>query len=135
MGLQPLERNKYGLGDLEGAYAFPPVGYQLADHRRPIPTSQREKALEYLRKRQGSPKCGFSEITSEFRTPAVLRIFPFPYSCCSKRTTRSRWRDGAGIGTLAGIETRTWWSFLQRSGGVMVCVMPIMRFSRKELLP
>lgn len=111
MDLQPLERNKYGLRfGVRVLTRSHPWGYQLADHRRPIPTSQREKALEYLRKRQGPPKCGFSEITSEFRTPWDA-YFPVPLFMLLKanNSTFEIWRDELRermSSLLAGIETR-----------------------------
>lgn len=76
--LKPLEPNKYGLKmGLHVLTRSHPWGYQLNDHRKPLPTHQREKALEYLRRRCGDQDRGFSKLKMRDRTPWDSH-FPVP---------------------------------------------------------
>lgn len=109
--LQPIERNKYGLRfGVRVLTRSHPWGYQLTDHRRPIPTGQRQKALEYLRMRCGNQTCGFSQITSKFRTPWDAHV-PVPLFMLleADSTTLDKWCDemrGSMSSLLVGVETR-----------------------------
>ena len=68
--LKPLEPNKYGLKmGVRVLTRSHPWGYQLNDHHKPLPTYQREKALEYLRRRCGQKDQGFSKLNIRDRTP------------------------------------------------------------------
>lgn len=46
-----------------------PWGYQMNDHRKPLTTSDKEKALAYFRKRVGNDLMGFSKLPKKVHSP------------------------------------------------------------------
>jgi hypothetical protein len=108
--LKPVDKNKYGLRlGVRVLTRSHPWGYQLADHRKPVSTFQRAKALAYLRKRCSNPNSGFSEISSEFWTPWDAH-YPVPLFMLLKAnsTTYDQWRNELlkSISShLVGVET------------------------------
>ncbi|WP_289023031.1 DUF262 domain-containing protein [uncultured Salegentibacter sp.] len=95
MDLQPLESNKYGLKmGIRVLTRSHPWGYQLADHRKPLTTNQRESALNYFRRRTGDPELKFSKLENRYRVPWDS-YFPIPlYMLLNADTsTFEDWRD------------------------------------------
>jgi hypothetical protein len=78
--LKPVEQSKYGLKyGLRVLTRSHPWGYQLSDHRQPLSTKEREKALNYFREKCGNQKASFSSLPNSTVSPWDAN-YPIPLS-------------------------------------------------------
>lgn len=95
LDLKPMEKNKYGLKHAVRVLTRShPWGYLLTDHRKPLSSNERNKALVNFRNRLGKPELSFSQIAIRDRTPWDATC-PLPLAVLlnSDDSTFERWKE------------------------------------------